>query len=210
MTTTQNADSQSNATPETVLQLLVEGNQRFLEDKRTNRNLLEQVSATSGGQWPLAVVLGCIDSRVPPEIIFDAGIGDIFSARVAGNFVNDDILGSMEFACKVAGSKLIVVLGHTHCGAVKGACDNVELGLLTGMLANLRPAVEATTEPSAAAERTSANAAFVRAVTLRNVALTTRAIRERSQVLRELEESGAIQIVGALYDVESGAVTLED
>lgn len=206
MTQTQNADSQAAMTPDAALQALMDGNRRFLDGKRESRDDLGQVRATSGGQWPYAVVLGCIDSRVPIEAVFDLGIGDVFGARVAGNFVNEDLLGSMEFACKVAGSKLVVVLGHTHCGAVKGACDGVELGNLTAMLQKLKPAVDHVPEPSDPAQRTSANPAFVRAVILANVDLTIDAIRRRSDVLREMEDAGDIRIVGALYDVESGVV----
>ncbi len=206
MTTTQNADSQAATSPQDALRMLEEGNRRFLEGKRENRDYLSQVGATRAGQWPYAVVLSCIDSRIPAEIVFDVGIGDIFSARVAGNFVNDDILGSMEFACKLAGAKLVVVMGHTSCGAVKGACDHVELGNLTGMLANLTPSVDAVTEPADAAQRTSANGEFVQAVARKNVEFTLDAIRERSQILRELEEAGDIRLVGAMYHVETGAV----
>ena len=203
---TQNAESQASISPDQGLRLLEEGNRRFREGRRTERDLMEQVAATSGGQWPFAVVLGCIDSRASAELVFDTGIGDIFCARVAGNFVNDDILGSMEFACKVANAKVIVVLGHTHCGAVKGACDKVELGLLTGMLGKLEGAVDAVAEPSDAAQRTSANADFVQAVARKNVDLTVQAIRDRSAVLNEMEQSGTIRIVGAMYDVETGHV----
>ena len=210
MTTTQNSQSQAAMTPELALRELTEGNRRFRENKRLDRDLSVQVQATSGGQWPFAAVLGCIDSRASAELVFDAGIGDLFSIRIAGNFVNDDILGSLEFACQVAGSKLVVVLGHTHCGAVKGACDGVELGHLTGMLGKLRPAVDAVPEPSDPAQRTSANPAFVQSVAERNVRSTAAAIRERSDILRRLEEEGAIQIVGAMYDVESGAVEIID
>jgi len=206
MTSTQNASTQAAITPDEAVQRLVEGNQRFVENRRLDRDLLVQVEATRAGQWPFAAVLGCIDSRVPVEAVFDAGIGDLFSARVAGNFVNEDILGSLEFACKVAGAKLVVVLGHTHCGAIKGACDDVQLGNLTAMLAKLRPAVERVAEPADPAQRNSGNLEFVRAVTRQNVESTTAGVREKSPVLRELEEAGAIRIVGAIYDVESGAV----
>lgn len=147
---------------------------------------------------------------MPSELIFDAGIGDLFNARVAGNFVNGDILGSMEFACELAGAKLVVVLGHTQCGAIKGACDGVELGNLTGMLARLKPAVEGTSSPVEAAERTSANGLFVRDVTVRNVRMALSDIRERSEVLEALERSGAIRLIGALYDVETGSVEFLD
>ena len=161
---------------------------------------------TSTGQYPFATVLSCIDSRVPAETVFDQGIGDIFSVRIAGNFVNTDILGGMEFACKLAGTKIILVLGHTACGAVKGACDHAELGNLTAMLANLTPAVDAVTEPAEASQRTSANSDFVNAVGTKNVSLTIERIRKESLVLAELEAKGAIQIVGGMYDIATGKV----
>lgn len=188
-----------------LVQRLKDGNERFVAKKMTGHNYMEQVAATAGGQKPFAAVVGCIDSRVPSEIIFDQGIGDIFNARVAGNFVNDDILGSLEFACKVAGSKLIVVLGHTSCGAVKGACDNVELGLLTGMLSNIKPAINAVSGDHS--DRSSANAAYVQEVADNNVNLTVKAITERSAVLKEMADNGEITIVGAMYDVASGKVS---
>jgi len=203
---TQNKDTQAAMTPDTALARLRDGNQRFQGKRMEARDLAVQVAATKGGQWPFAAVLGCIDSRVPPELVFDQGIGDLFSVRIAGNFANDDILGSLEFACKVAGSKLVLVLGHRHCGAIKGACDGVELGNLTSMLANLQPAVRGVSEPSDAAQRNSSNASFVHAVALHNVELTLERIRERSPLLREMEQNGEIAIAGALYDVESGAV----
>lgn len=206
MTTTQNAHSQASMTPDAALQLLIEGNRRFTEDQREDRNLLQQVSATTGGQWPFAAVLSCIDSRVSAELVFDAGIGDLFSARIAGNVANEDLLGSLEFACKLAGSKLVVVLGHTHCGAVKGACDGAKMGNLTTLLSKLQPAVDAITEPRDAAQRNSANRDFVQAVATRNVELTVQALRDRSDVLREMEQAGEIRIVGAMYDIETGAV----
>ncbi len=210
MTTTQDKNSQAAITPGRALQLLKEGNRRFMTGRGEERELMAQVNATRGGQWPFAIILGCIDSRVPSELIFDAGIGDLFNARVAGNFVNGDILGSMEFACELAGAKLVVVLGHTQCGAIKGACDGVELGNLTGMLARLKPAVEGTSSPVEAAERTSANGLFVRDVTVRNVRMALSDIRERSEVLEALERSGAIRLIGALYDVETGSVEFLD
>lgn len=188
-----------------LIQRLKDGNARFIAKNMTGHNYMEQVAATASGQKPFAAVLGCIDSRVPAEIVFDQGIGDIFNARVAGNFVNDDILGSLEFACKVAGSKLIVVLGHTSCGAVKGACDNVELGKLTGMLANIKPAINAVTGNHS--DRSSTNAAYVQEVADNNVNLTVKAITERSAVLNEMADNGEITIVGAMYDVASGKVT---
>jgi carbonic anhydrase len=163
------------------------------------------VAQTGTGQFPFAAVLGCIDSRVPAEYVFDQGIGDIFNARVAGNFVNIDILGSLEFACKAAGSKAIVVLGHSSCGAVKGACDHVELGNLTHMLANIQPAMDAVTGDYE--DKSSKNAAYVQDVADRNVALTVAKIKSDSSVLNELYENGEIDIVGAMYDVHTGVVS---
>lgn len=192
-------------TAEEALAQLQEGNGRFVAGRPAERDLMQQVRQTRNGQSPFAAVLGCIDSRVPPELVFDQGIGDIFSVRVAGNFVNEDVLGSLEFACKVAGASLIVVLGHSHCGAVMGACDGVRLGHLTGMLGHLKPAVDAV--PVSDGERTSENAAFVRRVAEKNVELSVAAIRARSPVLREMEDQGAIAVVGAMYDVASGVVT---
>lgn len=203
---TQNAESQAAMTPAEALTMLREGNARFCAGTPSARDLKAQVDSTSGGQWPLAAVVGCIDSRVSPELVFDQGIGDIFSARVAGNFVNTDILGSLEFACAAAGAKVVLVLGHSSCGAVKGACDAVELGNLTAMLKNLEPALKHVAEPSDPDARTSGNAEFVQAVADANVALTVDLIRSRSDVLRGLEEEGKILIVGAMYDVASGAV----
>ncbi len=206
----QSAASQSAIDPARALELLREGNERFLAARRGEQDLLRQVRETSGGQWPFAAVLGCIDSRVPAELVFDQGIGDLFSARVAGNFANEDILGSLEFACKVAGSKLVVVLGHSSCGAVKGACDGVRLGHLTQMLEKLRPAVEAVPEPGDPAERTSHNPQFVQAVAEANVRRTVDHILAESEVLRELRRAGAIDVVGAMYDVASGRVEFLD
>ena len=203
---TQTIETQQQLTPQGALELLKEGNARFRGNVKAQRDLMRQVSETSDGQWPIAVVLSCIDSRTSAELIFDQGIGDIFSARVAGNFVNDDILGSMEFACKVAGAKLVVVLGHSHCGAVKGACDNVELGLLTRMLEKIQPAVDAVAVPAAAADRTSANPDFVADVARENVLRGLADVTSRSEVLREMAESGSIQIVGGMHDLASGAV----
>lgn len=196
-------EAQSALTPDKAKSLLKEGNERFLKNKRADRDLLKQVDQTSTGQFPHSVVLSCIDSRVPAEVIFDQGIGDIFSARIAGNFVNEDILGSMEFACKVAGSKLIVVMGHTHCGAVKGACDKVELGNLTGLLSKIKPALDAVDESG---DRSSKNADFVQKVADKNVELTIQQIRKDSPVLKEMLDNGEIGVVGAMYDVESGQV----
>lgn len=201
---TQTKDIQTKITPLAALQLLVEGNERFTKNSEWNRNLLKQVDETSTGQYPFAVVLSCIDSRLPTEKVFDQGIGDIFSIRIAGNFINDDILGSMEFACKVAGSKLIVVLGHSSCGAVKGACDNVELGNLTTMLSKIKPAVDSVEENG---DRSSANPAFVQKVSDKNVELAIEQIKARSSVLNEMLESKQIEIVGGMYSVETGNVT---
>lgn len=202
----QTKASQDAISPAKALKLLKEGNQRFTSKKQVERDLTLQVEQTSTGQFPFATVLSCIDSRVPAELIFDQGIGDIFSVRIAGNFVNSDILGSMEFASKLAGTKLILVLGHTACGAVKGACDHAELGNLTGMLDNIAPAVDAITEPTDAEKRTSANIDFVNAVGTKNVELTIDRIHEESPVLAEMEQAGEIQIVGGIYDIATGKV----
>ncbi len=199
----ENRDSLS---PSDCLGLLQEGNQRFRANLKTNRNLLQQVNDTSEGQWPFAAILSCIDSRTSAELIFDQGLGDIFSVRIAGNFVNDDILGSLEFACKVAGAKLIVVLGHSKCGAIAGACDGVELGHLTGMLRNIRPALETVQKRSDSATPTSADAEFVQDVARENVNHAVAAISTRSDVLREMQLVGLVEIVGGMYDVGSGAV----
>lgn len=193
-------------TPDNALQLLQEGNERFARNLKANRNLLQQVNETRDGQWPFAVILSCIDSRVSAELVFDQGLGDIFSVRIAGNFVNEDILGSIEFGCKVAGAKLVIVLGHRHCGAIKGVCDGVELGHLTTLLGKLKPAVDATPEPADPALRSSKNTEFVQAVAQKNVEMTVATILERSAVLRTMREAGEIDVVGAMYDVESGAV----
>ena len=206
MMNAQTKASQDAISPAKALGLLKEGNQRFTAKQQVERDLNLQVEQTSTGQFPFATVLSCIDSRVPAELVFDQGIGDIFSVRIAGNFVNADILGSMEFASKLAGTKLILVLGHTACGAVKGACDHAELGNLTGMLDNIAPAVDAIVEPSAAAERTSANIDFVNSVGTKNVELTIDRIREESPVLAEMEQTGEIQIVGGMYDIATGKV----
>ena len=205
----QTAATQSNMTPEEALTCLKEGNARFVANRRASRNLVQQVQMTSDGQYPFAVVLGCVDSRVSPELVFDQGIGDIFSARIAGNFVNTDILGSMEFACKVAGAKLILILGHSRCGAIMGACDDVQLGNLTQTLSNLKPAIEAIPVDAGEA-RTSQNAGFVQQVAEKNVSLTVEAIKRQSSVLNELIENGEIEIVGAMYDVETGVVTVQN
>ena len=207
---TQTAESQSQMTPEMALELLKEGNRRFLRGTPRERKLNQQVIETAYGQYPFASIIGCIDSRVPTSLIFDQGIGSLFSARVAGNIVNDDILGSLEFACKLAGAKLVVVLGHTSCGAVKGACDQAELGNLTALLSKINPAVLAVTEPENPEKRTSKNATFVDAVALENVRLTVQNVRTYSNVLRSMEKEGAIKIIGAMYDVATGEVRFLD
>lgn len=199
-------ETQATMTPEKSLQFLKEGNQRFQNNLKANRNLLEQVNDTSEGQFPFATILSCIDSRVSSELVFDQGLGDIFSVRIAGNFVNEDILGSMEFACKLAGTKLIVVLGHTSCGAIKGACDHARLGNLTALINKIEPAVAAVKEPVDESRRNSKNLEFVDAVSAKNVEITIENIRQRSRVLAEMEENGEIMIVGAMYDISSGAV----
>ena len=200
-------ETQEKMTPQEALNTLKEGNQRFQNNIKANRNLSEQVSDTSSGQYPFATILSCIDSRVSSELIFDQGIGDIFSARVAGNFVNEDILGSMEFACKLAGTKTIVVLGHTACGAIKGACDDAKLGNLTGLLNKLKPAVNAVLEPKEASLRNSSNMNFVNEVSDKNVHMTIDNIRNQSPILKEMEDKGEITIVGAMYDIADGSVT---
>lgn len=203
----QNKETQDAISPGQAIELLKLGNQRFLGNSMLERTYEDQIQQTASGQYPFAVVLSCIDSRVPAELVFDQGIGDIFNVRVAGNFVNPDILGSIEYGCKVAGSKAVVVLGHASCGAVKGACDDVKLGHITGMLSKLKPAVEAVQEEG---DRSSANSAFVQKVVDMNIRLTSEAIRTQSDVLREMEENGEITIVGAMYDVKTGKVSFSD
>jgi carbonic anhydrase len=206
----QTKETQAMMTPFKALQALKDGNSRFQNNKEIKRDLLSQVKDTGKGQYPFATVLGCIDSRVPAELVFDQGIGDIFNIRIAGNFVNKDILGSMEFACKLAGTKLILVLGHTACGAVKGACDDAKLGNLTGMLDKIKPAVQAIKVPENPTLRTSANADFVNDVAKKNVELTINNIREQSPVLAEMESAGEIMIIGAMYNIENGEVRFFD
>ena len=198
------AETQAALTPEQVLMRLKDGNDRFLAGQAVERDFMGQVRQTATGQYPMAAILGCIDSRVPHEIVFDKGVGDVFSARVAGNFVNTDILGSLEFATAVAGSKVVVVLGHTECGAVKGACDHVELGNLTSTLANIAPAVYAVGDIEG--ERTSANKDYVQAVAHENVEMTVRNMVDRSPVMRGLVEEGKLIVVGAMHDVATGKV----
>ncbi len=201
---TQNQNSQAVMTPQKAQQMLMDGNARFVQDKLLARDYKQQVEATGSGQYPFAAIVGCIDSRVPNELIFDQGIGDIFSARVAGNFVNDDMLGSLEFACALSGAKLIVVVGHSECGAIRGACDDVVFGNLTHALANIKPAVAAV--PGYESDRTSKNPAFVQAVAVKNVELTLAKIRERSPILKAMADKGDIALAGAMYDIRSGEV----
>ena len=192
-------------TPEMALTLLKEGNNRFMNNLKANRNLLEQANETSDGQHPFAVILSCIDSRTSAELIFDQGLGDIFSVRIAGNILNEDILGSMEFACKVAGSKIIAVLGHTKCGAIKGACDHVEMGNLTALLSKIQPAV--FDEKTETQHRNSSNDVFVEKVSVINVKRTVHGILERSPILKEMIQNGAIKLVGGTHEISTGEVT---
>ena len=202
---TLNKELQSSITPRKALEILKEGNNRFINNLKAHRNLLEQANETRDGQWPFATILSCIDSRTSAELIFDQGLGDVFSVRIAGNIVNTDILGSMEFACKVAGSKLIVVLGHTKCGAVKGACDHVEMGNLTELLSKIQPAVYQ--EKTTSENRNSSNSTFVENVAEINVKRNVKNIIERSFVLEQMIENGEIGIVGAMHNIETGEVS---
>lgn len=197
-------EMQTAITPAMALELLKDGNKRFVNNLKLNRNLLQQANDTSGGQHPFAVILSCIDSRTSAELIFDQGLGDIFSIRIAGNIINEDILGSMEFGCKVAGSKIIIVLGHTKCGAIKGACDHVEMGNLTSLLSKIRPAVD--DELTIAENRNSSNSEFVEKVAVINVQRTVNSILQRSPILKEMIESGEIGIVGGTHDITTGQV----
>ena len=198
-------EMQTAITPAMALDLLKEGNKRFISNLKLNRNLLQQANETSDGQHPFAVILSCIDSRTSAELIFDQGLGDVFSVRIAGNIVNEDILGSMEFGCKVAGSKIIVVLGHTKCGAIKGACDHVEMGNLTALLSKITPAVE--NEIQTLENRNANNSVFVENVAAINVKQTVNAIMERSPILSEMINIGQIGIVGGMHDISTGEVT---
>jgi carbonic anhydrase len=199
-------ETQDKLTPRMALDILKEGNGRFIKNLKAQRDLLSQVNDTRDGQWPFATILSCIDSRTSAELIFDQGLGDVFSVRIAGNIVNTDILGSMEFACKVAGSKLIVVLGHTKCGAVKGACDRVEMGNLTELLSKLQPAVYAETETKETDKRNAANGEFVENVATINVKRSVKNIIERSFILEQMVEEGKIGVVGAMYNIDTGKV----
>ncbi|MCH9757086.1 MAG: carbonic anhydrase [Gammaproteobacteria bacterium] len=199
---------QKKLTPEEAIKLLKDGNQRFIQNLRFNRNLLQQVNETAEGQYPFATILSCIDSRAPAELIFDQGLGDIFNVRVAGNIVNEDIIGSMEFSCKVAGSKLIMVLGHTSCGAIKGACDKAKLGHLTGLLQKIEPAIEA--EKQCQTDRCGSNLAFVNDVSKINVQKSIDEIIQKSDVLSQMHAAGEIAFIGGMYDVTTGAVSFFD
>ena len=201
-------ETQDLLTPDHAIEILKEGNQRFVNNIKAHRNLLQQINETSSGQFPFAAILSCIDSRTSAELIFDQGLGDILSIRIAGNILNDDILGSMEMACKVAGSKLIVVLGHTKCGAIEGACNNIELGHITTLLHKIKPAIEIETETKT--ERNAANISFVKNVTINNVILTVQKVKAESPLLAEMEKDGQIKIIGGLYDLDTGRVTFYD
>ncbi|WP_298707641.1 carbonic anhydrase family protein [Chitinophaga sp.] len=205
---THNKLSQSNTTPEMALEILREGNARFVNNLRINRNLLGMVNDTKEGQWPVAAIVSCMDSRTSAELIFDQGLGDVFSIRLAGAVISDNVLGSLEYACKVAGSKFIVVLGHTHCGAIKGACDHVEMGNLTGLLGKIRPAV--FQEKTITENRNSKNHDFVEAVTNIHTDRSVQAILEQSIILAEMIDNGEVGIIGAMYDVETGVVTFHE
>ena len=202
-------EMQAAITPTKALELLKAGNQRFINNLKINRNLLQQANETSDGQHPFAVILSCIDSRTSVELIFDQGLGDVFSIRIAGNIINEDILGSMEFGCQVAGAKIILVLGHTNCGAIKGACDHIEMGHLTALLSKIQPAVY--DEKKELHNRSSNNDEFVQNVATINIKRTVTAIIERSPILKRLIDSGACGIAGAMHDIASGEVVfLED
>jgi carbonic anhydrase len=204
----QNKDTQAAITPAIALQMLKDGNARFTGEKMMKRPLMKQVKATASGQYPFATIVSCMDSRAAPELVFDQGIGDIFSPRIAGNFVNDDIIGSIEYGSRVVGAKLIVVLGHTDCGAIKGTCDGVQLGNLTGALAKIKPAVDAV--PNDGSPRNSKNYAFVQKVADMNVKLAVKQIREKSPIVREMIDKGEVVLVGAMLDVATGKVTFYD
>jgi carbonic anhydrase len=198
-------ETQKNLTPEHALEILKEGNKRFVNNIKANRNLLQQVNETSSGQFPFAAILSCIDSRTSAELIFDQGLGDILSIRIAGSILNEDILGSMEFSCKLAGSKLIVVLGHTKCGAIEGACNNIVLGNITTLLNKIKPAIEQETETKT--ERNGTNLRFMQNVTKNNVFITVQGIRDKSPILRDMELKGEIRIIGGLHNIDTGQVT---
>ena len=201
-------EEQDKLTPDEVIKMLKQGNRNFVSDTLTSRDHSMQVRAATNGQYPIAIVLSCVDSRVPVEDVFDRGIGDIFVARVAGNFANTDILGSMEYACKVSGSKLVLVLGHEYCGAIKSAIDGVELGNITPMLENIKPAIERFTDYPG--DRTSQNEDYVHLVSEQNVRMTIEYIRNNSMILSGMEQNGEIRIVGGMYDMDTAVVTFYD
>jgi len=201
---THTKETQNVLTPEHALDILKEGNERFVNNIKAHRNLLQQVNETSSGQFPFAAILSCIDSRTSAELIFDQGLGDILSIRIAGNILNEDILGSMELACKIAGSKLIVVLGHTKCGAIEGACNNIVLGNITALLNKIRPAIDLETETTT--ERNGKNMSFLQNVTENNVHWVVQKIKEQSSILNEMEQTQQIKIVGGLHDIDTGQV----
>jgi carbonic anhydrase len=202
--------SQATITPKSALEFLRDGNERFVNNLNANRDLLHQANATRDGQWPFATILSCMDSRTSAELIFDQGLGDIFSIRVAGNIVNTDVLGCMEFACRIAGSRLIVVLGHSNCGAVKGACDHVELGNLTELLSKIQPAVYQEKSVADPAERHSGNKEFVANVARLNVHRSVRSVIDRSFILERMIEEEKIGVVGGMHDLDSGRVEFYD
>ncbi len=202
---THTQETQNDLTPELALEILRDGNKRFINNIKAHRNLLQQVNETSSGQFPFAAILSCIDSRTSAELIFDQGLGDIFSIRIAGNVINQDILGSMEFACQLAGSKLIVVLGHTKCSAIEGACNNIVMGNITALLSKIKPAIAMETKTTSS--RTGSNRTFVENVTANNVSLTVQKIKEQSSILNEMERTKQIKIIGGLHDLETGQVT---
>jgi carbonic anhydrase len=202
---TQTAESQSDLLPEEIISILKEGNKRFVNKRLVDRDLMEQVMKTSSGQFPFAVVISCIDSRVPPEIIFDLGLGDVLSIRVAGNVINDDVLGSVEFACKIAGVKLIVVMGHTSCGAVQGACNEVELGNLTGLLKKIKPAVESVSAREVEMDKSH----FVDKVAYENVQISLNTIINDSPIINEMIENNEVKCAKGMYSVETGEVELD-
>jgi carbonic anhydrase len=201
---THTKQTQENLTPELALVILKEGNERFVNNIKAHRNLLEQVNETSSGQFPFAAILSCIDSRISAELVFDQGLGDIFSIRIAGNILNDDILGSMELACKVSGSKLIVVLGHNKCGAIESACNNISMGNISTLLNKIKPAIDM--ETITVSDRNGKNETFVTNVAINNIFLTVKKIREQSNMLAEMEANKQIKIISALYDVDTGKV----
>ena len=203
---TQTKETQSKITPQTALQMLKDGNKRFLTETELHRDLLGQVHKTAAGQYPFAIILSCIDARTSSELIFDQGIGDVFNTRIAGNIIDEDILGGMEYSCKVVGAKLILVIGHSHCGAIKGACDDVKLGNLTALVSKIKSSVQAV-KTEKGEERNSKNHEFVEHVAKENVLNSIAEIKSKSSILKEMSDKGEIMIVGAMYDIDTGEVT---